>query len=214
MTLVRVEITLCEWKSHSACRNHTRACWNHTHSCGNHTRACENHTLHAEITVVRVEITLGRVEITLGRVEITLGRVFWKIERVLAKMFLKIDTHACEFHTQACHLHTCLFLRVDWTLIEPIKYIYVYFSINFNINSSSKTLNLINIWSIKTRIAASLRNLFLISKMKINSSWTNFFSDPKKRSVQLQKASVQNFSFGQPWYHGRASEIFFRKILR
>jgi hypothetical protein len=138
MTLVRVEITLCEWKSHSACRNYT-------HSCRNHTRACENHTLHAEITVVRVEITLGRVEITLRRVEITLGRVFWKIERVLAKMFLKIDTHACEFHTQAYHLHTCLFLRVDWTLVDPIKYIYVYFSINFYINSSSKTLNLINI---------------------------------------------------------------------
>jgi hypothetical protein len=38
-------------KSHSACRNHTRACLNHT-------RACENHTLRAEITLVRVEITL------------------------------------------------------------------------------------------------------------------------------------------------------------
>jgi hypothetical protein len=54
ITLVRVEITLCVLKSHSA---------------------CGNHTLRAEITLVRVEITLVRVEITLVRIEITLVHV-------------------------------------------------------------------------------------------------------------------------------------------
>jgi hypothetical protein len=81
---LRVKITLCVWKSHSACRNHNRA-------CRNHTRACENHNLRAEITLIRVEITLG---------------VCFEKLSVLAKIHLKLDTHACEFHTQIFHFYT------------------------------------------------------------------------------------------------------------
>jgi heme/copper-type cytochrome/quinol oxidase subunit 2 len=55
---LRVENTLCVWKLHSACRNHT-----HTY---------QNHTLvHVQITVVSVVITFVRVKITF-RVEIKL----------------------------------------------------------------------------------------------------------------------------------------------
>jgi hypothetical protein len=78
MTLVRVEITLCVLKSHSAYKNHTQACQNDTHTCENHslpcqndthtcenhslpcqndTHTCENHTLRAEITRKRVIFT-------------------------------------------------------------------------------------------------------------------------------------------------------------
>jgi hypothetical protein len=51
-----VKISLCVWKSHSACINHSRACWNHTlrleiilcmwtsqYACESH-YACEDHT--------------------------------------------------------------------------------------------------------------------------------------------------------------------------
>jgi hypothetical protein len=75
----------CVWKSHSACRNHTRMCQKLTLRveitlllvvitllCKNHTRVynndiftCRNITLRAEITLVRVVITLVRVKITL-----------------------------------------------------------------------------------------------------------------------------------------------------
>jgi hypothetical protein len=49
--ILRVEITLCVYKLHSACRNHT---------------------LLVEITLVRVEITVLSVVITFERVKITL----------------------------------------------------------------------------------------------------------------------------------------------
>jgi hypothetical protein len=68
---MRVEITLTVYKSHRACRYHTRECHFHRHTCqncsrvsGNHTLrekshyACGNHTLRVEINLVLVEITL------------------------------------------------------------------------------------------------------------------------------------------------------------
>jgi hypothetical protein len=47
MTLVRVEITLCEWKSHYACKNYSQP-------CENHTQASEN-TLRAGVTLCVLE---------------------------------------------------------------------------------------------------------------------------------------------------------------
>jgi hypothetical protein len=43
ITFVRVKITLCIWKSHSACINHTRACCIHTF-CSKITLKIEHHT--------------------------------------------------------------------------------------------------------------------------------------------------------------------------
>jgi hypothetical protein len=51
-TLWHVEISICVWKSHSECINHTCLCWNHT-------PACWNHTLRSEMSLVRVTITCG-----------------------------------------------------------------------------------------------------------------------------------------------------------
>jgi hypothetical protein len=44
VTFLRVEITLCVYKLHSACVNHTRACRNHTGKCQNYSRVCRKHT--------------------------------------------------------------------------------------------------------------------------------------------------------------------------
>jgi hypothetical protein len=58
---LRVEITLCVWKSHSACINHTRICREchiHTLTCQNYTRVCGNHNL--RVKPHSVEITLVR----------------------------------------------------------------------------------------------------------------------------------------------------------
>jgi hypothetical protein len=41
---LRVEITLCIRKSHSACRNHSCTCLNHFRGCRNYIFACQNHT--------------------------------------------------------------------------------------------------------------------------------------------------------------------------
>jgi hypothetical protein len=48
---IRTKITLCELKSHFACKNHTHA--------------CENLTPNVEITLVRVKTTFGGIEITI-----------------------------------------------------------------------------------------------------------------------------------------------------
>jgi hypothetical protein len=70
ITLVRVEITLCVWKLHSACINHFRKCRNHTRVCGNHNLLVQSHSADGNFTL-RVEITLVRVKITLVRVVMT-----------------------------------------------------------------------------------------------------------------------------------------------
>jgi hypothetical protein len=76
--LVRVEITLGVWKSHSACLNHTRACWNHTPACCNHTR--------------RVKITLC---------------VLKSHSCVLKSHSVVLKSHsACKNHTRASSNHT------------------------------------------------------------------------------------------------------------
>jgi hypothetical protein len=76
---MRVEITLCVYKSHSSvsfshsceCHIHMHTCQNNSHVCQNHTlcekshSACGNRTLRVEINLVRVEITLVRVVITV-----------------------------------------------------------------------------------------------------------------------------------------------------
>jgi hypothetical protein len=89
---MRVEITLCVYKSHSfvskshsygtkshsACRNHSRACWNHSRECQNHilagqshnacrnyTQACHFHTRECHIYTYTFKITLVCVETTL-----------------------------------------------------------------------------------------------------------------------------------------------------
>jgi hypothetical protein len=61
---LRLEITLCVWQSHSACRNHTKRVEitpyvNKSHSCvlkshfafHYYTRACDYHTMHVNITL-------------------------------------------------------------------------------------------------------------------------------------------------------------------
>jgi hypothetical protein len=74
---LRVEITLCVYKLHSACINHTQACRNDTRECQNYTRVCGNYTLRVKSHsadgnfTLRVEINLVRVEITLVRFGIT-----------------------------------------------------------------------------------------------------------------------------------------------
>jgi hypothetical protein len=65
------KITLCVWKSHFACRNHSCASKNHIRTCRNHTLTCQNHTLRVEITLVRVEITVVSVVITFVHVKLT-----------------------------------------------------------------------------------------------------------------------------------------------
>jgi hypothetical protein len=71
---VRVEINLCVYKLHFACKNHTRKCQNYTRVCGNHTQRLQSHSAGGNCTL-RVEITLERAEITLVRFEITLVRI-------------------------------------------------------------------------------------------------------------------------------------------
>jgi hypothetical protein len=70
---LRIEITLCIWKSHSACINHTRTCRNQTRECHIHTLMCQNytrvrgnHNLRVKPHSVGGNCTL-RVEITLVR---------------------------------------------------------------------------------------------------------------------------------------------------
>jgi hypothetical protein len=97
---LRVKITLCVLKSHSACGNYTLRVeitlfvWklrsettlvrmNITHSdfythsviltrMSVNTHTCQHHTLRVEITLVRIEITVVSVVITYVRVKITL----------------------------------------------------------------------------------------------------------------------------------------------
>jgi hypothetical protein len=88
ITLVRVEITLCVYKSHSCVSlsylRTMRVSYSHAyvskllscewkpHSAKKSHYACENRTLRVEINLVLVEITLVRVGVTVVNVFITI----------------------------------------------------------------------------------------------------------------------------------------------
>jgi hypothetical protein len=104
---MRVQITLCMYKSHSACINHTRKCHNHTH-------AWQNPTLRVKITLKRIEITVLSGKITLIRDKITLC--------VYESPLCVFKSHSCVSKSQCVwKLHSNVSLSHTW-----VPYLHAY----------------------------------------------------------------------------------------
>jgi hypothetical protein len=85
-----VEITLCVWKSQSACINHTRACQNDPHACESYTWACENHTA--------CRVCLGKNIFKNRHACVWISRANESFSNFSVSNFFA--THACRFDTQ------------------------------------------------------------------------------------------------------------------
>jgi hypothetical protein len=113
------------WKSHSACRNHTRACQNHTHAYRNHIRACENHTMRAEITLVRV---LAKIYLKNWHSCVLISHANVSFSHVCVSIFLIFFIF---FHFESsCHFkfyYWATFFKKIWTYMSYFELIFLHF---------------------------------------------------------------------------------------
>jgi hypothetical protein len=142
ITLLRVEVTLCMWKTHlclSIIAIHVKI----TFCVCKLQYPCRNHTWVSKITLLRVEIILVRVEITLVRVESTFWRVFWKLN-VSWHKYLKKSTLMCVNFTCKrvifTHFHTFshVFVSIWQLLLTGVRSILK----SGNINTTSLSPNI------------------------------------------------------------------------